>query len=429
MAKPFQAQNDSAHWAFVFFIELIVSKTSQTSSLSLIHGVLPNPAIAAISSAILAVVVVFVSVSGSVYARKCRRLAARIRELEASLEASVAKGAAERRGRVRAQQVDPSLTLFCLLCSVQNRFGALREALAQRNGDGSRKAISSSAYPMSPIGVVQSCFSTRNGTPRQPLLVPLARACLVLDPTRVPAEGLEGLADYSHCWILYVFHLNTDLDKLWKEPSRSKFKAKVRVPRLEGGKMGVLATRSPHRPCPIGLTVAKVEAVDGHSILLSGVDLVDGTPVLDIKPYLPYSDSVEGATVPNWVKGDNKLAVRSVSFSPEFASSLSSCWVHTQKQSLYGSADEFRSFIEEVLAWDISYGDLDEDDQDERLCDLSRDSYADVVYHLLLEGINVSYRIDEKCNVVVEKATLVCNVGDRSRCGYFMWRDKLEQKK
>ncbi|OAY79839.1 Nef-associated protein 1, partial [Ananas comosus] len=306
---------------------------------------------------------------------------------------------------------------------------ALREALAQRNGDGSRKAISSSVYPMNPIGVVQSCFSTRNGTPRQPLLVPLARACLVLDPTRVPVEGLEGLADYSHCWILYVFHLNTDLDKLWKEPSRSKFKAKVRVPRLEGGKMGVLATRSPHRPCPIGLTVAK--------------------PVLDIKPYLPYSDSVEGATVPNWVKGDNKLAVRSVSFSPEFASSLSSCWVHTQKQSLYASADEFRSFIEEVLAWDIrslsqrsrphsvdmrsedhgSYGDLEEDDQDERLCDLSRDSHADVIYHLLLEGIDVSYRIDEKCNVVVEKATLVCNVGDRSSRGYFMWRDKLEQKK
>lgn len=119
-----------------------------------------------------------------------------------------------------------------------------------------------------------------------------------------------------------------------------------------------------------------------------------------------------------------------------------------QKQSLYASADEFRSFIEEVLAWDIrslsqrsrphsvdmrsedhgSYGDLEEDDQDERLCDLSRDSHADVIYHLLLEGIDVSYRIDEKCNVVVEKATLVCNVGDRSSRGYFMWRDKLEQK-
>lgn len=65
--------------------------------------------------------------------------------------------------------------------------------------------------------------------------------------------------------------------------------------------MGVLATRSPHRPCPIGISVAKVEAVHGRMLLLSGVDLVDGTPVLDIKPYLPYCDNVQGAKVPDWI--------------------------------------------------------------------------------------------------------------------------------
>lgn len=67
----------------------------------------------------------------------------------------------------------------------------------------------------------------RNGTPRQPLLVPLARASLVFDKARIPPASLEGLGEYSHCWIIYVFHLNTDLEKLWKEPSNSKFKAKV----------------------------------------------------------------------------------------------------------------------------------------------------------------------------------------------------------
>ncbi|KAG8050146.1 hypothetical protein GUJ93_ZPchr0009g94 [Zizania palustris] len=168
---------------------------------------------------------------------------------------------------------------------------------------------------MASIGVVQSCFSTRNGTPRQPLVVPLARATVSLDLARVPAEALDGLVGYSHCWILYVFHLNTDLDKMWNDPARSKLKAKVRVPRLKGGKMGVLATRSPHRPNPIGLSVAKVEAVDGHSLLLSGVDLVDGTPVLDIKPYLPYSDSVKAAAIPDWLEFDGALAVESVHFS------------------------------------------------------------------------------------------------------------------
>ena len=67
----------------------------------------------------------------------------------------------------------------------------------------------------------------RNGTPRQPLLVPLAKATLMFDPARVPQASLEGLEGYSHCWIIYVFHLNTDIEKLWKHPSQSKFKAKV----------------------------------------------------------------------------------------------------------------------------------------------------------------------------------------------------------
>lgn len=198
--------------------------------------------------------------------------------LEKSLNSTLQKCAAERQGRVRAQQ-------------------ALRKALAQPKSEN----LELTSYPMTPIGVVQSCFSTRNGTPRQPLLVPLARACLVFDASRVPPASLEGLGEYSHCWILYVFHLNTDLEKLWKEPSKSKFKAKVRVPRLKGERIGVFATRSPHRPCPIGLTVAKVEAVQGNTVLLSGVDLVDGTPVLDVKPYLPYCDCIQGAEVPEWV--------------------------------------------------------------------------------------------------------------------------------
>lgn len=147
---------------------------------------------------------------------------------------------------------------------------------------------------MRPIGTIQSCFSTRyttdtillcyykrllafhetssvcfdrNGTPRQPLLVSLARACLKFDPALVPPASLEGLGEYSHCWILYVFHLNTDIEKLWRKPSQSKLKAKVRVPRLNGERKGVFATRSPHRPCPIGLTVAKVSLNTNTSLL------------------------------------------------------------------------------------------------------------------------------------------------------------------
>lgn len=356
------------------------------------------------------------------YRRKCARLAARIRELEASLAVTAEKAAAERRGRVRAQQ---SLRALSQL---------------EPGSDEARptKAAASASYPLAPIGTVESCFSTRNGTPRQPLVVTLARATLVLDPARVPAAALEGLASYSHCWILYVFHLNTDLDKLWKDPARSKLKAKVRVPRLKGGKMGVLATRSPHRPNPIGLSVAKVEAVNGHTLLLSGVDLVDGTPVLDIKPYLPYSDSVKGAAVPSWLEVDGALAVESVHFSEHFISALSTCWMHVQ-MSLYASADEFQDLIKQALSWDIrsisqrnrphqvsveadANGHCGEDtDDDHHHRDTGR--YG-VVYHLHLEGIDVSYRIDQGSNIFVEDATLLPDAVQK-RHGYLAWRDKL----
>uniref|UniRef100_A0A0E0B392 TsaA-like domain-containing protein n=1 Tax=Oryza glumipatula TaxID=40148 RepID=A0A0E0B392_9ORYZ len=285
-------------------------------------------------------------------------------------------------------------------------------------------------------------------------LAAVAAAAAVLS-TRVPAEALEGLADYSHCWILYVFHLNTDLDKMWNDPARSKLKAKVRVPRLKGGKMGVLATRSPHRPNPIGLSVAKhtnlssifcfnasqVEAVDGHSILLSGVDLVDGTPVLDIKPYLPYSDSVKGAAIPNWLEVDGALAVESIHFSEHFISALSDCWMHVQKQSLYASADEFQDLVKEVLSWDIrslsqrirphevtikdatdnGRSKIDNgcnNDEDRQ----SVDSSTSVVYHLHLEGIDVSYRIDQDSNIVVENAALLFSAVNQHR-----WRFGLIQ--
>lgn len=344
-------------------------------------------ALAALSASAAAIGVVF-------WRRKTRTDEEKIRELEKSLKAALQNCSAERQGRIRAQQAS--------------------RKVAKSND-------SNSSYPFASIAVTRSCFSTRNGTPRQPLVVPLARACLVFDQTRVPPASLEGLESYSHCWIIYVFHLNTDLDKLWKHPSRSKFKAKVRVPRLKGERMGVFATRSPHRPCPIGLTVAKIDAVDGNKVFISGVDLVDGTPVLDIKPYLPYCDSIPGAMVPDWVKVDNMLAVASVNFSHDFSASLNQCWSRKMQKkkkteiSLYTSPTEFQNLIQQVLSWDIrsvsqrirphktentSTNNVmheDDDSQEELNCS------DDIVYHLILEGLDTSYKIDYDGNVHVEK--------------------------
>ncbi|RMZ57187.1 hypothetical protein APUTEX25_004021, partial [Auxenochlorella protothecoides] len=117
----------------------------------------------------------------------------------------------------------------------------------------------------------------------EPLLVESARASLTLRPGLAP-EFLQGLEQYTHCWVLYVFHRNTDLQRLWGGSDRG-LRAKIRVPRLDGGRLGALATRSPHRPCPIGLSVARVLRVSGRTLLLGGADVVDGSPVLDVKPY------------------------------------------------------------------------------------------------------------------------------------------------
>lgn len=100
-------------------------------------------------------------------------------------------------------------------------------------------------YPLRPIGFLKSCFRKRNGTPRQPLLVPAARSCLELRPELSP-EFFDGLENFSHVWIVYLFHENTDFQKLWQE-SYAGIKAKIRVPRLNASKLGVFATRSPHR--------------------------------------------------------------------------------------------------------------------------------------------------------------------------------------
>ena len=207
---------------------------------------------------------------------------------------------------------------------------------------------------MRAVGLLRSCFSRRNGTPRQPLLVPAARAELTLRPG-LSADFLAGLEGYSHCWLLYVFHENTDLQRLWQPAKGSTRGAKIRrvggrrrrpecgsavgscpgllhflpgldhlttvapllpcppalrrVPRLDGGKLGVFATRSPHRPCPIGLSVAQVVAVRGRTLVLGGADVVDGSPVLDVKPFVPFCDCVPGATAPPWVAAAVSLAL------------------------------------------------------------------------------------------------------------------------
>jgi tRNA (adenine37-N6)-methyltransferase len=171
-----------------------------------------------------------------------------------------------------------------------------------------------------PIGVVRSVYRLCVGTPRQGLLAPHARGRIELG---VPADAVDGLREYSHVWIVFVFHLNTLTINPQKRPS------KISPPALGGGKkVGVLATRSPHRYNPIGITLARLDRIDfdGGGILhLSGIDLVDGTPVLDIKPFVPLYDAPPASqlpvSIPSWVEKGLE-ARRAVTFSDVALSQL-----------------------------------------------------------------------------------------------------------
>lgn len=146
------------------------------------------------------------------------------------------------------------------------------------------------SYEFQAIGHIRSCFTDRFGVPRQPGLVPAARAQLMLVPPYDDPQALVGLEECSHIWVQFVFH----------RPPSQQWKPRVRPPRLGGNKsLGVFATRSPLRPNPIGLSVVRLEGIGRAPgklwLELSGIDLLDGTPVLDIKPYLPYTDAVPEA--------------------------------------------------------------------------------------------------------------------------------------
>ncbi|KAK7079682.1 hypothetical protein SK128_024457, partial [Halocaridina rubra] len=138
-----------------------------------------------------------------------------------------------------------------------------------------------------PIGYLKTCFQCKNGTPRQGSVANFSRGSLQVEKHTFnnPQHSLEGLQEYSHVWIFFVFDKNGDGIK------GNHSKSKIAPPRLNGDKIGVFASRSPHRPNPLGLTLARLDKIEGDSLYLSGLDILNDTPVIDIKPYIPAYDS------------------------------------------------------------------------------------------------------------------------------------------
>lgn len=192
-----------------------------------------------------------------------------------------------------------SVSLMLLLCM-----------LASKPAMGSSTASGWAGWAsLRPIGAIRSIYATKFGTPRQGSVVPDALATLTLDCLEdIDAyQALDGLGAYSHVWLLWAAHLNQHDAK----------QAKVRAPHLRGSRTGLFSTRSPFRPNPIGLSLVRLEAIQGNTLRLSGVDLVDGTPVLDIKPYLPQYDAPKSGVpicTAEWV---DPPPLNEVVFTPE----------------------------------------------------------------------------------------------------------------
>jgi tRNA-Thr(GGU) m(6)t(6)A37 methyltransferase TsaA len=166
---------------------------------------------------------------------------------------------------------------------------------------------------LSPIAILRTPFAEKFGVPRQSGLIPEAEGRVEFLPEFVAPEFTRGLEAFSHLWLLTGFHCNPP----WTGS------AVVRPPRLGGNeRVGVFASRSPNRPNGIGLSLVQLIAIEPGVVRVAGVDAVDGTPVYDLKPYLPWSESQPQAKA-DWAHAAPVPAdAGSITISPEFADRL-----------------------------------------------------------------------------------------------------------
>jgi len=269
--------------------------------------------------------------------RRDRRLA------EAKLAQLNEQRMAERTGRIRAEV---KLRTLMKNESGSNASSSNKKGNLLQSQDGADDIDNRLVC----IGKVVSPFTKRMGCPRQGALVPNARGYIQLS---IPEQTVEGMDSYSHAWIIFAFHANTD------RPDSAK--TKIRPPRApKGTKVGMLATRSPHRPNNIGLSLVKIVRVDAKAkrLHIAAFDLVNGTPVYDIKPVvawdIPGHHDNQQLQVPSWVSQED--ALQKCEFSSRASSELTQLVARGSLAPLYTEANDgaagAKLALGEVLAQD-----------------------------------------------------------------------------
>jgi len=281
-------------------------------------------------------------------------------------------------------------TVFALWAQRTRSVKTIRDQTARSSQTANESPVDQVAIVS--IGEVRSGFKTKRGVPRQGSLAPSLRAKVVLHPHLVSSDTLIGLEEFSHVWILFVFSRNSNGEEVerWKSRDKNLFKSKVRPPVLGGRKVGVFSTRSPHRPNPIGMTLARIESVDVAKgvLVVSGIDLCDHTPVVDLKPFVP-ADVVPEPRFASWVMAPQPYEVV---FTAEAEEGLRTCG---RGRKYYEDLGALRDAVTDVLALDV------------RGVSQKRGAVEPGVTHkVVVDGVVVVFSFEADRQVLVRSASL-----------------------
>ena len=207
---------------------------------------------------------------------------------------------------------------------------------------------------MFPVAYLRTCYPEKFGIPRQSGLAPAAWGVVELAPDYRRPEAVRGLEKFSHLWLITQFHLINE--------EESAKVLTVRPPRAGGNeRRGVFATRSPFRPNRLGLTVARLDRIEwdhenSPRIWVSGIDLADGTPVFDIKPYVPYADAIAHATSGFAAQAPVRIAVTwdTPAQPPDKERALIEQSLSLQPRPAYQNSPE-RLYSTEMADWHLSW--------------------------------------------------------------------------
>lgn len=253
-----------------------------------------------------------------------------------------------------------------------------------------------------PIGVIKTVFADKRAVPRQASIADniLSRIELCKDLYTNPEQAFDTLEEFSHLWIIYHFHKND-----------SHLKPKISPPRLDGKKVGVFAARSPHRPNPIGMSLVRLDRIEGSVLYFFGSDMVDETPVLDIKPYIPSYDSpskLQEASTDSPVnvsrsreepegEEEEDLEAGARAAQPKPADVKVPKWINEKKLFTVIFTENASNQVQELGISQISIREVLENDPRSVYV---REKYLSQIYNFQLDGYNVMCKFDDKKETV-----------------------------